>query len=76
MTFFSSSFDIAIDRATLDAMLYRSLWSPEPKVRKNEGEYVDEVKPFPSYFLYLFLARRAGRESSEWLRILCSLGDR
>ncbi|QDS68946.1 hypothetical protein FKW77_008605 [Venturia effusa] len=43
MTFPSHSFDIAIDKATLDAMLYGSLWDPEPEVRKNVGEYVDEV---------------------------------
>lgn len=43
MTFLPSSFDIAIDKATLDAMLYGSLWDPEPEVRKNVGDYVDEV---------------------------------
>lgn len=39
----SASFDIAIDKATLDAMLYGSLWDPIPEVRENVGGYVDEV---------------------------------
>jgi hypothetical protein len=43
MTFSPGTFDIAIDKGTLDAMLYGSLWDPEPEVRKNVGEYVDEV---------------------------------
>jgi hypothetical protein len=43
MSFAPSTFEIAIDKATLDAMLYGSLWDPEPEVRKNVGEYVDEV---------------------------------
>ncbi|KAE9976323.1 hypothetical protein EG328_002664 [Venturia inaequalis] len=43
MTFPSDNFDIAIDKATLDAMLYGSLWDPEQEVRKNVGSYVDEV---------------------------------
>jgi hypothetical protein len=43
MTFTDSSFDIAIDKATLDAMLYGSLWDPSDEVRKNVGDYVDEV---------------------------------
>jgi hypothetical protein len=44
MTFADSSFDIAIDKATLDAMLYGSLWDPTDEVRKNVGDYVDEVR--------------------------------
>jgi hypothetical protein len=43
MTFSPGTFDIAIDKGTLDAMFYGSLWDPEPEVRKNIGEYVDEV---------------------------------
>lgn len=30
-----ASFDVCIDKATLDAMLYGSLWDPEPEVRAN-----------------------------------------
>lgn len=52
MTFPSDNFDIAIDKATLDAMLYGSLWDPEPEVRKNVGSYVDEVSCI-SLFLFL-----------------------
>lgn len=51
MTFPSSGFDIAIDKATLDAMLYGSLWDTEMEVRKNVGEYVDELRLSSSYFL-------------------------
>lgn len=43
MTFANSSFDVAIDKATLDAMLYGSLWDPEDEVKQNVGAYVDEV---------------------------------
>jgi hypothetical protein len=43
MTFQDSVFDLAIDKATLDAMLYGSLWDPEDEVRKNVGAYVNEV---------------------------------
>jgi EEF1A lysine methyltransferase 4 len=41
--FADSSFDIAIDKATLDAMLYGSLWDPSDEVRDNVKRYVDEV---------------------------------
>jgi ubiquinone/menaquinone biosynthesis C-methylase UbiE len=44
MTFADSSFDVAVDKATLDAMLYGSLWDPADEVRKNVGDYVDEVR--------------------------------
>ena len=44
LTFPSCSFDICIDKATLDAMLYGSLWDPEDEVRENVGRYVDEVR--------------------------------
>lgn len=43
MGFESASFDIAIDKTTLDAMLYGSLWDPEDEVKKNVKAYVDEV---------------------------------
>lgn len=35
LAFPDGSFDICIDKATLDAMLYGSLWDPEPEVRAN-----------------------------------------
>ena len=38
------SIDIAIDKATLDAMLYGSLWDPEEEVKNNVKAYVDEVR--------------------------------
>ncbi|KAK3666386.1 hypothetical protein LTR22_002690 [Elasticomyces elasticus] len=43
LTFEAESFDICIDKATLDAMLYGSLWDPEDEVRANVKAYVDEV---------------------------------
>ena len=43
MDFSDSSFDVAIDKATLDAMLYGSLWDPEDEVKQNVKAYVDEV---------------------------------
>ncbi|KAF1986562.1 S-adenosyl-L-methionine-dependent methyltransferase [Aulographum hederae CBS 113979] len=43
MTFSSETFDVAIDKATLDAMLYGSLWDPDEEVRNNVKAYVDEV---------------------------------
>ena len=38
-----SSFDVCIDKATLDAMLYGSLWDPEDEIKANVASYVDEV---------------------------------
>jgi len=43
MEFEAESFDVAIDKATLDAMLYGSLWDPEEEVKENVGRYVNEV---------------------------------
>lgn len=43
LEFGNDSFDICIDKATLDAMLYGSLWDPVDEVRDNVGKYVDEV---------------------------------
>ena len=43
MDFGGSSFDVAIDKSTLDAMLYGSLWDPEEEVKENVTAYVDEV---------------------------------
>lgn len=44
LTYQDCSWDICIDKATLDAMLYGSLWDPEDEVRKNVKAYVDEVR--------------------------------
>ena len=41
--FEDGSFDVAIDKGTLDAMISGSLWDPPPEVRRNTGLYVDEV---------------------------------
>lgn len=46
MKFPDASFDIAIDKATLDAMLYGSLWDPEDSVKQNVKAYVDEVSSY------------------------------
>ena len=39
----SSTVDIAIDKATLDAFIHGSLWDPPDDVRENVGRYVNEV---------------------------------
>lgn len=44
MEFESNKFDVAIDKATLDAVLYGSLWDPEDEVLNNVKQYVDEVE--------------------------------
>lgn len=43
LTFPDQNFDICIDKATLDAMLYGSLWEPPDEVQANVKAYVDEV---------------------------------
>ncbi|EMC94295.1 hypothetical protein BAUCODRAFT_150480 [Baudoinia panamericana UAMH 10762] len=43
LTFSDASFDVCIDKATLDAMLYGSLWDPPNDVKTNVKAYVDEV---------------------------------
>lgn len=43
LTYENGSFDVCIDKATLDAMLYGSLWDPEDEVKQNVKLYVDEV---------------------------------
>ena len=43
MDFDADSFDVAIDKFTLDAMLYGSLWDPEEEVKENVALYVNEV---------------------------------
>ena len=43
MQFSNQSFDVAIDKGTLDAMLHGSLWDPEDEVRENVSAYVNEV---------------------------------
>ncbi|KAI9824566.1 MAG: hypothetical protein M1832_001655 [Thelocarpon impressellum] len=43
LKFADESFDVAVDKATLDAMLHGSLWDPPEDVRSNVGTYVDEV---------------------------------
>jgi EEF1A lysine methyltransferase 4 len=43
LKFPGNSFDIAIDKGTLDAMLHGSLWDPEDDAKENTKAYVDEV---------------------------------
>ncbi|KAI9812003.1 MAG: hypothetical protein M1827_004895 [Pycnora praestabilis] len=43
MGFANDCFDVAIDKGTLDAMLYGSLWNPPADVIMNVGRYVNEV---------------------------------
>lgn len=40
LAFSDATFDVCIDKATLDAMLYGSLWDPEPEARANIGACV------------------------------------
>lgn len=44
MKYPDDSFEIAIDKGTLDAMLHGSLWDPEPDVMENTKAYIDEVR--------------------------------
>ncbi len=37
------SFDVAIDKSTMDSMFYGSPWDPPEKVRDNVEKYVSEV---------------------------------
>jgi hypothetical protein len=39
----SKSVDVAFDKATLDAMIHGSPWSPPADVLENTGKYIDEV---------------------------------
>lgn len=55
LDFATGSFDVCIDKATLDAMLYGSLWDPEDEVKTNVGRYVDEVGW--GFFFILFFSR-------------------
>jgi hypothetical protein len=41
------SVDVAIDKSTLDGMLYGSIWNPPADVQTNVGKYVDEVSYMP-----------------------------
>lgn len=45
LPFPNSSWDVCIDKATLDAMLYGSLWDPEPEVRANIEACVSPLEP-------------------------------
>ena len=40
----SNSIDVAFDKATLDAMIYGSAWSPPDDVMENTGKYMNEVR--------------------------------
>ena len=43
LDFSDASFDVAIDKGTLDAMIHGSPWNPPDDVRSNIRAYVDEV---------------------------------
>ena len=42
--FADNTIDIAIDKGTLDAMIYGSLWDPPEEVVENTKRYIDEVR--------------------------------
>lgn len=60
LDFADMSFGACIDKATLDAMLYGSLWDPEDQVRDNVKRYVDEVSCGVAVLL-LRLGKECGR---------------
>jgi hypothetical protein len=37
------SIDVAFDKGTLDAMIFGSPWDPPDTVKKNTGQYINEV---------------------------------
>ena len=43
MAFEDETFDVAIDKGTLDTMISGSLWDPPEEVRRCTREYIDEV---------------------------------
>ena len=45
--FEDNSFEAAIDKGTLDVMIWGSPWDPPPEVRKNTSEYMNEVEGPP-----------------------------
>jgi SAM-dependent methyltransferase len=50
------SFDIAIDKATMDSMFYGSMWDPPDEVRHNIKTYLNEVERIlvpQGLFLYI-----------------------
>ena len=49
-----ATFDIAIDKGTLDAMLHGSLWVPEDDVKNNSKAYVDEVREQHGQWFVIF----------------------
>ena len=55
-----SSIDIAIDKGTLDAMLYGSPWDPPDEVLENVRQYVNEVarvlRPSGTYRIVICLS--------------------
>ncbi|MCJ1441072.1 MAG: hypothetical protein MMC23_001558 [Stictis urceolatum] len=52
LDFADHSFEVAIDKGTMDAMLHRSLWDPLPEVRETVGKYVAEVSVVLSVVLH------------------------
>lgn len=52
----TASIDVAIDKGTLDAMIYGSLWDPPEEVRGDTERYIDEVvrvRRMGGLFLYI-----------------------
>ncbi|KAF2241757.1 hypothetical protein BU26DRAFT_440185, partial [Trematosphaeria pertusa] len=52
----SNSIDVAFNKGTLDAMIYRTPWSPPDDVMENTGKYMNEVfraLKDDGFFLYI-----------------------
>ncbi|KAI3329725.1 S-adenosyl-L-methionine-dependent methyltransferase [Ustulina deusta] len=71
----SQSVDVAFDKATLDAMIHGSPWTPPPDVVDNTGRYIRELtrvlKP-TGIFIYItyrqphFIRRLLNCEGTNW----------
>ena len=56
MSFDDKTFDIAIDKGTMDSMFHGSMWDPPDDVRNNITKYLDEIERIlvpGGTFLYL-----------------------
>lgn len=56
------SVDVALDKGTLDAMIYGSGWNPPDEVRSNTGRYMREVhRVLKDGGMFLYITFRQGQ---------------